>query len=156
MSSNARRVSMIVKPVATVVRIWTISTQRSRLQHKRAWRRRFSSSSNQGCDKVGIRIRQCSNYISASLRVARVTANLAESNGFMTHVIWRLTAKNRDQLQNPTLGNRVQDTFFKHGLTHGLVWVKISTMITINHNNGRGRAIGRCGCVYDRTLTSEK
>jgi len=29
-------------------------------------------------------------------------------------------------------------------------------MITINHINGRGRAIGRCGCVYDRTLTSEK
>jgi len=31
--------------------------------------------------------------------------------GFMTHVICRLTAKNRDQLSNPTLGNRVWATF---------------------------------------------
>ena len=29
----------------------------------------------------------------------------------MTHVNCRLTAKNRDQLQNPTLGNRVWATF---------------------------------------------
>ena len=31
--------------------------------------------------------------------------------GFMTHVTCRLTAKNRDQLRNPTLGNRVRATF---------------------------------------------
>ena len=31
--------------------------------------------------------------------------------GFMTHVTCRLTAKNRNQLQNPTLGNRVWATF---------------------------------------------
>ena len=29
----------------------------------------------------------------------------------MTHVTCRLTAKNRDQLRNPTLGNRVRATF---------------------------------------------
>jgi len=29
----------------------------------------------------------------------------------MTHVTCRLTAKNRDQLRNPTLGNRVLATF---------------------------------------------
>ena len=29
----------------------------------------------------------------------------------MTHVACRLTAKNRDQLRNPTLGNRVWATF---------------------------------------------
>jgi len=29
----------------------------------------------------------------------------------MTHVTCRLTAKNRDQLRNPTLGNRVWPTF---------------------------------------------
>jgi len=29
----------------------------------------------------------------------------------MTHVTWRLTAKNRDQLRNPTHGNRVWATF---------------------------------------------
>jgi len=30
----------------------------------------------------------------------------------MTHVTCRLTAENRDQLQNPTLGNREWATFF--------------------------------------------
>jgi len=30
----------------------------------------------------------------------------------MTHVTCRLTAKNCDQLRNPTLGSRVLDTFF--------------------------------------------
>jgi len=29
----------------------------------------------------------------------------------MTHITCRLTAKNRDQLRNPTLGNRVWATF---------------------------------------------
>jgi len=32
--------------------------------------------------------------------------------GFMTHVTCRLTAKNRDLLQNPTLSNRVWASFF--------------------------------------------
>jgi len=31
--------------------------------------------------------------------------------GFMTHVTCRLTAKNRDQLRNRTLGNRVWASF---------------------------------------------
>jgi len=30
----------------------------------------------------------------------------------MTHITCRLTAKNRDQLQNPTLGNGVWAAFF--------------------------------------------
>ena len=30
----------------------------------------------------------------------------------MTHITCRLTAKNRDQLRNPTLGNRVRATFY--------------------------------------------
>jgi len=56
---------------------------------------------------------QAAKLVAAILRVARVTAGLAESNGggFMTHVTCRLTAKNRDQLRNPTLGNRVRATF---------------------------------------------
>jgi len=54
--------------------------------------------------------------VATLLRVVRVTAGLAESNGslppsLMTHVTCRLTAKNRDQLQNPMLGNRVWATF---------------------------------------------
>ena len=38
----------------------------------------------------------------------------------MTHVTCRLTAKNRDQLRNPTLGNRVWATFdlLLHTCTH--------------------------------------
>ena len=51
---------------------------------------------------------------SSPLRVARVTAGLAESNGsagFMTHVTCRLTAKNQDQLWNPMLGNPVWSAF---------------------------------------------
>jgi len=32
-------------------------------------------------------------------------------DSFMTHVTCRLTAKNRDQVRNPTLGNRVWATF---------------------------------------------
>jgi len=32
--------------------------------------------------------------------------------GFVTHVTCRLTVKNRDQLRNPTLGNRVWAIFY--------------------------------------------
>ena len=51
--------------------------------------------------------------VAALLWVARATAVLAESNGSLplTHVTCRLTAKNRDQLRNPTLGNRLWTTF---------------------------------------------
>ena len=51
------------------------------------------------------------------LRVSGVTVGLAEwqlTAGFMTHVTCRLTAKNRDQLQNPTLGNRVWLHLYLH------------------------------------------
>jgi len=37
---------------------------------------------------------------------------MAAYAGFMTHVTCRLTAKNRDQRQNPTLGNRVWANFY--------------------------------------------
>jgi len=36
---------------------------------------------------------------------------LQPTSGFMTYVTCRLTAKYRDQLRNPTLGNRVWATF---------------------------------------------
>ena len=48
---------------------------------------------------------QAATLLAALLRVAGVTAGLAESNGS------RVYAKNRDQLRNPTLGNRVLATF---------------------------------------------
>jgi len=65
-------------------------------------------------------VHQAVKLVAAILRVARVTAGLAESNGslitagFMTHVTCRLIAKNRDQLRKPTLGNRVRATFIEH------------------------------------------
>jgi len=40
--------------------------------------------------------------------------------GFMIHVTCRLTAKNRDQLRNPTLGSRVWATFFTCALYRGM------------------------------------
>ena len=62
-------------------------------------------------------VHQAAKLVAALLRVAGVTAGLAESNGeptsrFMTYVTCRLTAKNRDQLWNPTLGNRVWLLFY--------------------------------------------
>jgi len=56
-------------------------------------------------------VHQAAKLVAALLRVVGVTAGLAESVGFMTHITCRLTAKNRDQLQNPTLGDRVWATF---------------------------------------------
>jgi len=62
-------------------------------------------------------VHRAAKLVAALLRVAGVTAGLAESDGslptgFMTHVTCRLTAKNWDQRRNPTLGNRVWATFF--------------------------------------------
>jgi len=57
-------------------------------------------------------VHQAAKLIAALFRVARVTAGMAESNGrFMTHVSCRLTAMNRGQIWNPTLGNRVWASF---------------------------------------------
>jgi len=54
-------------------------------------------------------VHQAAKLVAALLRDVMVTSGLAESNArFMTHVTCRLTAKNRDQLRNPTLGNRVR------------------------------------------------
>jgi len=54
-------------------------------------------------------IHQAAKLVAALPRVAWVTAGQAErwqpTTRFMTHIICRLTAKNRDQLRNPTLGN---------------------------------------------------
>ena len=63
-------------------------------------------------------VHQAAKLVAALLRVAGVTAGLAESNGSLPsvydsrhQVTCRLTAKNRDQLRNPTLSNRVWATF---------------------------------------------
>ena len=57
-------------------------------------------------------VHQAAKLVAALLRVVGVTAGLAESNGsLLSHVTCRVTAKNRDQLRNPMLGNRVWATF---------------------------------------------
>ena len=58
-------------------------------------------------------VHQAAKLAAALLSVARVIVGLAKSNGngFMTHVTCRLTAKNRDQLQNHMLGNRIWASF---------------------------------------------
>ena len=66
-------------------------------------------------------VHQAAKLVAALLRTAGVTAGLAESTGsptagFMTHV----TAKNRDNLRNPTLGNRVLATFFTGTIDEGM------------------------------------
>ena len=54
-------------------------------------------------------VHQAAKLVAVLLRIARVTAGLAECNGSLppglTHITCRLSAKNRDQLWNPTLGN---------------------------------------------------
>ena len=59
-------------------------------------------------------VHQTAKLVAALLRVAGVTAGLAESSGSLPpgHVTCRLTAKNRDQLRNPTLGSGLWATFF--------------------------------------------
>jgi len=59
-------------------------------------------------------VHQAEKLVAALVRVAGVTADLAESNDSpyrRTHITCRLTAKNRDQFGNPTLGSRVWATF---------------------------------------------
>jgi len=60
-------------------------------------------------------VHQAAKLVAARLRVAGVTAAsqkvMAATAGFMTHITCRMTAENRDQLRNPTLGNRVWATF---------------------------------------------
>jgi len=66
-------------------------------------------------------VHQAAKLVATLLRVVRVTAGLAESigsptTGLMTHITFRLTAKNRDQLRNPTLGSRVWATLTFYSL----------------------------------------
>jgi len=60
-------------------------------------------------------VHQAAKLVAALLRVARVTAGPAQCNGSLLSGLWhvtcRLTGKNKDQLWNPMLDNRVWATF---------------------------------------------
>ena len=66
----------------------------------------------------------------------------------MAHVTCMLTAKNRDQLRNPTLGNRVWTTFFTrlnrgtYNVTQSVVIVEMEFHTT--HHAGRSSLPGDC------------
>ena len=52
----------------------------------------------------------------------------------MTRVTCKLTAKNRDQLRNPTLGNRVWSTFFKRDVTDLIPASPTIRLLSQEHN----------------------
>ena len=56
----------------------------------------------------------------------------AYTGGFMAHVTCRLAAKNRDQLRNPTLGNRVWATFLPELVAASLVWSLSSLLCSVS------------------------
>jgi len=55
----------------------------------------------------------------------------AYTGEFMTHVTCKLTAKNRDQLRNPTLGNRVWATFYYLILAQLIQAIRMSVLVNI-------------------------
>ena len=84
----------------------------------------------------------------------------------MTHVTCRLTAKNRDQLRNPTLGNRVwavfafYTLFLHHAWLQGsVIWADdmahrlVPVLMTLNDREGRRKPVaGRFKCSPSNVL----
>ena len=66
----------------------------------------------------------------------------------MTHVTCRLTARNRDQLRNPTLGNQLV-TFMNHSQSLAMRgqtifwWHRIDTAVA-RHHISHGVCVGLC------------
>jgi len=85
----------------------------------------------------------------------------------MTHVTCRLTAKNRDQLRNPTLGSRVRATFLLPPVVKVLLdarerrfctpdYWQIAFMHIQVRKNAQERWAERYmnGCTYDQMTTT--
>ena len=68
----------------------------------------------------------------------------------MTHVTCRLTTKNRDQLRNPTLGNRVWATFYT--LSWSPVGMRMGIMLSTPHTSTAPRTCQPAS--HSRTVTS--
>ena len=82
-------------------------------------------------------VHQAAKLVAALLRVAGVTADLVKkywqpTAGFMTHITCRLTAKNWDQLRNPTFRNRIWATFLHNVLQ----------LLKVKFSHTRYRALG--------------
>jgi len=69
----------------------------------------------------------------------------------MTHVTYRLTAKNPDQLRNPTLGNRVWATFTLFKEQFILHW-----QVRLNDPPEAARAAASCHNYYSDLLLCKK
>jgi len=117
-------------------------------------------------------VHQAVKLVAGLLWVSRVTAGLAESNGslprpcnvfvmlrcvrssltiiiiitarLMTLVTCRLTAKNRDQLRNPTLGNRGRATFTFFSVEKKARKTKVTETECVSVNRQRKRAMRFC------------
>jgi len=63
----------------------------------------------------------------------------------MTHVTCRLTANNRDQLRNPTLGNRVRAIFTFLRREHNEVSI-LNTVLSDNSSRGDWHGCIACTC----------
>jgi len=73
---------------------------------------------SEDCEHVGQRNFACCMYTRDPVYFLKLDSSyitvihiLQPTAGFVTYVTCRLTARNRDQLRNPTLGNRVWATF---------------------------------------------
>ena len=77
----------------------------------------------------------------------------AYTAGFMTHFTCRLTAKNRDQLQNPTFGNRAWTVFTFFLLVAGFTAYNSATVPFLLRNPSRksfrvNRLVSSAYCSY--------
>ena len=70
----------------------------------------------------------------------------------VTHITCRLTAKNRDQLRNPTLGNRVWATFTFFILisykNHLLQWMHLPKEFSKENNIHRKSELRQRAMIY--------
>ena len=58
----------------------------------------------------------------------------------MTHVTCRLTAKNRDQLRNPTLSNQVWATFTFYQIQSKIVYQAVRYGILVQSSRSEGKS----------------
>jgi len=70
---------------------------------------------------------------------------------YITHLTCRLTAKNRDQLRNPTLGNRVWATFAFLGSMYIIIIIIIIIIIDIIRIGRLHWKVGKIA-IYRATL----
>ena len=106
---------MVTKPFADFIMGGSVAgLRRRRARAQIAVATLSGNSLTQTVDTHRASVHQAARLVAALLRIARVLIGgnyWQPTAGFMIDVTCRLTAKNRDQLRNPTLGNRVWATY---------------------------------------------